>query len=283
MFSWLIGNIIPRSPFPASVNLIISCREVLVISKIYVRIVLLTIACCLPFCSTALSNPKKDRFYFEKRGEVVWEVPTDDQIVALTFDDGPDPENTELILDLLKQYNAKATFFLVGSKVERNPELVRREVAEGHELANHTYSHIYFDKGTSITKIKKDITRAEEVIFSVTGQKSHLFRPPGGIYNEKLVQMAKQLGYIVVLWSWHQDSRDWDTPGVHKIVNSVLNHTQKGDIVLFHEYVEGQTQTIEALKQILPELKQRGYRFVTVSELLTYRKTKTMDNKESNR
>jgi polysaccharide deacetylase family sporulation protein PdaB len=226
-----------------------------------------------------MSKPKKDRFYYEKRGEVVWEVPTEDKLIALTFDDGPDPENTSPILDLLKQYDAKATFFLVGNKVERNPELVKREVKEGHELANHTYSHIYLHGRTSISKMKQDIKHAEEVIFSVTGQKSHLFRPPGGMYNEALVQMARQEGYTVILWTWHQDSRDWATPGVNKIVNSVLKHTQKGDIVLFHEYVEGKTQTIDALKQILPELKERGYRFVTVSELLTHRKTKTIDKK----
>jgi polysaccharide deacetylase family sporulation protein PdaB len=221
-----------------------------------------------------MSAPKKGRFYYEKRGEVLWEVPTEDKVIALTFDDGPDAVNTAPILDLLKKYEAKATFFLVGNKVERNPELVKKELAQGHELANHTYSHSYLGNKTTAEKMKKDILQAEKVIFSVTGQKCRFFRPPGGFINERLVNTAVQEGYTVVMWSWHQDSRDWSTPGVNKIVDSVLTHTQKGDIVLFHEYVEGKTQTIAALEKILPELKKRGYRFVTISELLTYRKTK---------
>jgi polysaccharide deacetylase family sporulation protein PdaB len=212
--------------------------------------------------------------YYEKRGEVVWEVPTEDKVIALTFDDGPDALNTAPILDLLEKYDAKATFFLVGNKVERNPELVKRELAQGHELANHTYSHSYLGNKTTADNMKKDILRAEKVIFSITGQKCRFFRPPGGYLNERLVNTAVEQGYIVVMWSWHQDSRDWSTPGVKKIVDSVLNRVQNGDIVLFHEYVEGKTQTIAALEQILPELKKRGYHCVTISELLTYRKTK---------
>jgi polysaccharide deacetylase family sporulation protein PdaB len=228
--------------------------------------------------SVALSTPKKNRLYYEKRGEVLWEVPTESKVIALTFDDGPDPENTSPILDVLKKYEAKATFFLVGNKVERNPQLVKRELAEGHELANHTYNHAYLGN-TSAVKMRQDIQHAEKVIFSVTGQKCHYFRPPGGHINESLVNMVVEDGYTVVLWSWHQDSRDWDRPGVDKIVNSVLNHTQNGDIVLFHEYVDGKTQTIAALEKILPILKERGYRFVTVSELLTYRKKINVDKK----
>ncbi|OXM85830.1 polysaccharide deacetylase family protein [Paenibacillus rigui] len=221
----------------------------------------------LPTSSAAA--PKKDRNYYESRGEVVWEVPTEEKIIALTFDDGPHPEHTALILDLLKQYDAKATFFVVGNKVERFPELLKREVAEGHELANHTYSHAYLSRKMNI---KKEIDQTEELVYSITGQKCHLFRPPGGIFNERLISVAKEEGYKVVMWSWHQDTKDWRTPGVGKITDRVLNHTKNGDIVLFHDYIEGPTQTVEALKRILPELKKRGYRFVTISELLTYSK-----------
>jgi polysaccharide deacetylase family sporulation protein PdaB len=252
-----------------------------VIRNLFIKILLVTAVFSLQINSIALAAPKKDRDYYENRGEVVWEVPTEDKVIALTFDDGPDPENTSPILDLLEQYGAKATFFLVGNKVERNPELVKRELAQGHELANHTYSHSYLGKKTSAEKIRKDILQAEKVIFSVSGQKCKLFRPPGGYINETLVNTARQEGYTVVMWSWHQDTRDWSRPGVNKIVHSVLNHTQNGYIVLFHEYIDGKTQTIAALEQILPELQKRGYRFVTISELLTYRKTKEMNNKDN--
>jgi polysaccharide deacetylase family sporulation protein PdaB len=218
----------------------------------------------------------KNRFYFEKRGDIVWEVPLEEKIIALTFDDGPDPSDTPAILDLLKQFDAKATFFVVGKKVEMYPELAKREIMEGHEIANHTYSHSYFNERMPEEKIQNEILKAEQIILKTTGQKPNLFRPPGGYYSENVVLAAKKSGYLVVMWSWHQDSKDWNTPGVNKIVKSVLKKTQNGDIILLHDYVEGKTQTIDALKQILPKLKERGFRFVTVSELLTHRKSTTV-------
>jgi peptidoglycan-N-acetylglucosamine deacetylase len=213
---------------------------------------------------------------------VVWEVPTAEKVIALTFDDGPDPENTPRILELLKQYDAKATFFLTGKKVEKYPEIVKREQNEGHELANHTYSHTFFNNRVSLSKLKQEVLKTDEAIFKVTGQKCHLFRPPGGYYNEKLVNLAKEEGYTVVMWSWHQDTKDWNSPGVNRIVKNVLGDTRNGDIVLFHDYSDGQTQTADALKIILPKLKERGYRFVTVSELLTYSKLKPREVNEEN-
>jgi len=234
---------------------------------------ILLILCCLSFTLSGelwAAAPKKGRFYYEKRGEVVWEVPTDEKVIALTFDDGPDPEDTPQILELLKQYEAKATFFIVGKKAEAYPELVTREGAEGHELANHTYHHMYFNRSFSEQKITDEISRAEQIIHKLSGQKPRLFRPPGGFYNESLVRSAKKAGYMVVMWSWHINTRDWDRPGVGKIADTVLNNAKNGDIVLLHDWVEGKSQTVEALKQILPELKNRGYRFVTISELLTY-------------
>ncbi|CAN7503875.1 polysaccharide deacetylase family protein [Paenibacillus sp. LjRoot153] len=225
--------------------------------------------CFLLFQSVGYAAPHKDRSYYETRGEVVWEISTDEKVIALTFDDGPHPRYTPQILDLLKQYHAKSTFFVVGNKIKLFPDVLKREVNEGHEIANHTYSHAFLSKRTNM---KNEINKAEETIFSVAGIRCHLFRPPGGFYNERLVSIVKQEGYQMIMWSWHLDTKDWSTPGVSKIVDKVLNNSSSGDIVLFHDYVEGHTQTIEALKKILPELEKRGYRFVTVSELLTYRK-----------
>lgn len=237
-----------------------------------IKTCLLTICLLWGTDAEVLAAPKKDRPYYENRGEIVWEVPTEEKLIALTFDDGPDPADTPQILDLLKQYDVKATFFLIGTKAERYPELVQREAAEGHELANHTYRHTYFNKKIPERRIRDELTKAQDAIHRISGQKPHLFRPPGGYYNETLVQTAKKEGFTVIMWSWHMDTLDWDTPGVNKITSKVLNNARNGDIVLFHDYVEGKTETIEALKKILPELKQRGYRFVTVSELLSYRK-----------
>ncbi|MEW9700601.1 polysaccharide deacetylase family protein [Paenibacillus sp. SI8] len=223
----------------------------------------------LLFQSTASASPKKNRAYYEDRGEVVWEINTDEKVIALTFDDGPHPTYTPQILDLLKQYQAQATFFVVGNKVKLYPDLLKRELEEGHELANHTYSHAYLGGNTNM---KKEINKAEEIIHATTGYRCQLFRPPGGVFNDNLVSVVKKEGYKMVLWSWQLDTKDWSTPGVKRIVDRVLLHSSNGNIVLFHDYVEGPTQTIDALKIILPELTKRGYRFVTVSELLNYRK-----------
>ena len=229
-------------------------------------------------CTTALSEPvtvNKDRKYYEQRNEITWEVPTSEKVIALTFDDGPDPADTPAILDLLREYNARATFFVIGKRVKQFPELVLQEVMEGHEIANHTYSHPSYHRRVSMDKIVSEMEQAEEIIVQVTGQKPRLFRPPGGYYSEQIVRAAKKYKYQVILWSWHQDTEDWNTPGVHKIVENVLRNARNGDIILFHDYVKGATQTVDALGIILPELSRRGFRFVTVSELLTYKQQTT--------
>ncbi|GIP39276.1 polysaccharide deacetylase family sporulation protein PdaB [Paenibacillus sp. J31TS4] len=227
-----------------------------------------------PASQQAGAERDRGRDYYEARGEIVWEVPTEEKVIALTFDDGPDPTETPIILDLLKEYNAHATFFVVGNRVDKFPELVKRELAEGHELANHTYHHSYFRKQASVSRFRDEVRRTQESIQSVTGQRPHLFRPPGGYYSETLVQAAREAGYLTVLWSWHQDTKDWQSPGVDKIVGKVLSNARNGDIVLFHDHVERHPQTAAALKEILPELQKRGFRFVTVSELLQYRKSR---------
>lgn len=234
-------------------------------------IVLVLLFCCLTILVTV--NPKmtmadsKGRQYFEARGEVVWEVPTDKKVMALTFDDGPNPNYTPQILDVLKQFHAKATFFVLGARVEKYPELARREAMEGHELANHSFSHVKLSRLTA-EKLQQEIEKAQQIIFDTTGQTPHLFRPPRGYYNEMIVNTAKQSGYTVIMWSWHQDTRDWSRPGVEKIVSRVVTNARNGDIVLFHDHGGDRRQTIEALKIILPELEDRGYQFVTISELI---------------
>lgn len=243
------------------------------------KAIVITVCLTATVLGRAYSEPaKKGRDYYEPRGEIVWEVPTDEKVIALTFDDGPDPTDTPAILELLRQYDAKATFFVVGERVDKYPAIVRQEALEGHEIANHTYHHKYMNRRKhSSASLEEEMLKTEQSIVRATGQKPRLFRPPGGYYNEQLVSASKKSGYKVVLWSWHQDTEDWSTPGVGKIVGKVLKNARNGDIVLFHDYVEGKTETIAALKQILPELKERGYRFVTVSELLTRRKAAAVE------
>ncbi|MEF2964609.1 polysaccharide deacetylase family protein [Paenibacillus sp. M1] len=212
----------------------------------------------------------KDRGYYEERGDIVWEVPMEEKYIALTFDDGPDNQQTVKILELLKQYQAKATFFLIGDRVERYPDVVRQELAEGHEIANHSFHHPSF-QGLPSSAMEKELTATQEAIYKATGQRPALFRPPGGFYNDRIISVSKQHHLQMILWSWHQDTKDWRSPGVRRISDKVLNNARNGDIVLMHDFVHNSTQTYEALKIILPELKKRGYSFVTVSELLSHK------------
>ncbi|WP_336775956.1 polysaccharide deacetylase family protein [Paenibacillus sp. MMO-58] len=221
-------------------------------------------------CGFSAPVATKDRAYYEKRGEIIWEVPGENKRIALTFDDGPYPKTTEPILDLLKEYHAKATFFVVGNRVESFPETIKREIAEGHEVANHTFNH-YFLQKKNYTTVQNEIMKTEQALEKVTGKKPLLFRPPGGFYNDQMLAIAKKNGYTTVLWSWHQDTNDWRSPGVQKIVNKVLNNARNGDIILLHDYVPRSVQTVEALKIILPELQRRGYEMVTVSDLINNR------------
>ncbi|MHA7963905.1 polysaccharide deacetylase family protein [Paenibacillus sp. CAU 1782] len=229
------------------------------------------ICCCLAMAlTTAFQDaPKRhDRQYYELRGEAVWEVPTDEKLIALTFDDGPNARSTPQILDLLHQYDAKATFFVVGNRIDKYSDIVMREAAEGHEVANHTYNHVFFNGNVPTSVIQKEIAQAKQKIMDTTGTASPWFRPPGGLINDRVIQAANENGYTVLLWSWHQDTKDWRSPGVDSIVRRVLNNAKGGDIVLMHDNVKGSSQTYQALKKIVPELQSRGFRFVTVSELV---------------
>lgn len=199
--------------------------------------------------------------------EVVWNVDTDQKLISLTFDDGPNPVYTPQILDLLNQYGAKGTFFVIGKRVQMYPAIAIREVNEGHEIANHTFDHHYL-KNYPSERLVEEIRQTQEVIFDITEQMPHVFRPPGGFYNDALLHSVKEDKLTVVMWSWYQDTQDWKKPGVDKIVRQVLDNVHNGDIVLFHDLQGDCTQTVEALKRILPELTQRGYRFVTVSDLI---------------
>jgi len=219
---------------------------------------------------------RKSREYYEEREEVVWEVPMKEKLVALTFDDGPNPLTTPKILDLLAENDAKSTFFVIGKRMDQFPDVVKREALEGHEVANHTYSHLYLNHRISERRLADELSRTEKQILNLTGKHSLWFRPPGGFFTDSVIKIARDHGYKMVLWSWHQDTKDWSSPGTRKIIDKVLKNVRNGDIVLFHDHVQGSMQTVEALETILPELKKRGYRMVTVSELMKHKKSSSL-------
>ncbi|WP_232697298.1 polysaccharide deacetylase family protein [Brevibacillus daliensis] len=220
--------------------------------------------------TSEVGSQSRDRDYYEKKGEVVWELPTEKKVIALTFDDGPDRKITPQILSLLKKHNAHATFFTVGNRIKKNPEIIKQMALQHHEISNHTFSHPDL-RHLSTDQIRKQIQETQNIIQDITGTKPTLFRPPGGYYSQKVIATAKEMGYLVVMWSWHQDTRDWSDPGVSKIVNKVIKNARNGDIVLFHDFGGRREQTVHALEKILPELEKKGYHFVTVSELIAIR------------
>lgn len=218
------------------------------------------------------TSAERGRKYYEDEGYIIWEIQTEEKVVALTFDDGPHPQYTAQVLDLLAKYEASGTFFLVGQHAEKNAELVRRMQEEGHEIANHTYTHPFTK---SVPKIMQEIDQTNDVLYSIIGDSPKLFRPVEGYYTDKLVEEVASAGYKIVMWSWHQDTEDWKNPGVANIVQKVLNGVKAGNVVLFHDGGGNREQTVQALAQILPQLQQQGYRFITISDMLALQEGRT--------
>jgi len=187
-----------------------------------------------------------------------------DRLIALSYDDGPSPANTPLVLDLLSGHDAKATFFVVGDEVAGNEPLLARISAEGHEVGNHSFSHmnplVLDDVG-----LREEIERCNDAI-SAAGQRAKLFRPPYGKRASDAARISEGLGMLTVLWSL--DSGDSRSFAVDKVVSEVTQRARPGDIVLMHDGGEHRLSTIEATGLILEALTGRGYRFVTVSQML---------------
>lgn len=189
---------------------------------------------------------------------------TSKKVIALTFDDGPWPESTTQILDILKKNNIKGTFFVVGQMLKEYPDLGKKIVAEGHVIGNHTWHHWYHYFNPQAAAFEIDST--SDLIYKLTGAKTTLFRPPGGMLHNGLVAYAKNQKYTVVMWS--ADSIDYSRPAVSKLVHNVMRDSKPGGIVLMHDGGGNRAKTIEALPQIISNFRKQGYRFVTVPELL---------------
>ena len=184
--------------------------------------------------------------------------------IALTFDDGPHPSQTERILDILDRYGVKATFFMIGINVENYPDAAKEVVRRGHEIGNHTYHHSHL-KNLGESQTSNEIEQCKNVLERVCGCCPHLFRPPEGYLSSGVLQCAEQGEYDLILWS--VDTRDWECRNAQTISQTVLSKIQAGDIVLMHDYVY-KSKTPEALEIILPKLLALGYEPVTVGELL---------------
>lgn len=203
-------------------------------------------------------------------GETVYFVPTTNRMVALTFDDGPNGAATERILDILKQFRAPATFFLLGTNVVRHPEIIRRMAREGHLIGNHSFQHLRFDQITA-SEMLEDIVRGEEVITGVTGVKPTWFRPPFGINGTGLDEICRARGVTIAGWSGN--AGDWNPHSAVEIAEHMLTQTTPGDILLLHDGWEtrpaaDRNSTVDAVYLILERLTREGFVFVTLAELV---------------
>lgn len=179
--------------------------------------------------------------------------------IALTFDDGPHPKVTPQILKILKKYDAKATFFVVGNEVKKNPKVLKAVADAGHEIGNHTYNHAKLTT-LSVKKVKLQIDSTDAAIKAVIGQNATVFRPPYGAYNKTV---TNQLKVPSVLWTI--DTLDWKHHNPKKTLAAVQKNAKNGSIVLMHDIHQ---TTADALEPILAALQKQGYEFVTVSEIL---------------
>jgi len=192
-------------------------------------------------------------------------IKTSEKIVAITFDDGPHGTNTPRLLDMLKKRNIKATFYVVGNMIKNNygPEVMRRIVAEGHEVGNHTVTHATLSK-LSDSALRKELQDAHDMILDITGVAPRTMRPPGGaIRNDQKKLMLEEFGYPTIMWS--VDPEDWKRPGASAVTSRLVNGARPGAILLVHDL---HAPTVDAMPSTLDQLLAQGYRFVTITELI---------------
>jgi peptidoglycan/xylan/chitin deacetylase (PgdA/CDA1 family) len=190
-------------------------------------------------------------------------VHVDGPYIAMTFDDGPSAKLTPKLLDLLAARHIKATFFVLGENVAEHPDVVARAAREGHEIASHSWSHPNLAK-MSQQNVRSQLQRTDDAIKNATGERPTLFRPPYGSITEREKRwIHDEFGYDIILWD--VDPYDWRRPGPAVVRNRILKETRPGSIVLSHDIHPG---TIEAMGSTLDELQAKGFKFVTVSELI---------------
>jgi peptidoglycan/xylan/chitin deacetylase (PgdA/CDA1 family) len=203
-------------------------------------------------------------------GTTVTQVPVQQKVVALTFDDGPNPPFTDEIVDYLHRAHVPATFFVVGKAVQAHPDIVRREVRDGDAIGNHTWDHAHLVL-LSKAHVERELDDTEAAIMRVTGVHTTLFRPPFGARDFLVLRVARERGYKVIMWSVPLPS-DWTNPAPSVIAERVVKNVKDGSIIVLHDGNKGaygnRASTVAATALIVKALLARGYRFVTVPELI---------------
>lgn len=189
------------------------------------------------------------------------------KVLAMTFDDGPHPSLTPKLLDILKERNIKCTFFVIGKNAKAYPNIIRRMIAEGHEVANHTWTHCSLTS-RSDAQIRTELQQSEDALVAAANYRPHLIRPPYGAINTRIKQfMFSEFGYSTIMWS--VDPQDWRRPGVSVVTSRLVSGARPGAIMLAHDI---HPPTIQAMPSMFDQLLAKGYQFVTVSQLLNMEK-----------
>ncbi len=190
----------------------------------------------------------------------VWNIDTDKRELYLTFDDGPTPEITDWVLQTLKQYNAKATFFCIGNNIEKHPEIFQSIITEGHTIGNHTYNHLKGWKHKAKVYVR-DVLKTEKIIRNFTTDTSNnLFRPPYGKFKNKQSKKILELGYKIILWDVL--SYDWDKSVSEEICfKNVTSAAKEGSIVVFHDSIKASRNLKYVLPKVLEYYTEKGYVF----------------------
>lgn len=197
--------------------------------------------------------------------KIIHQVQTEHKMVAFTFDDGPDPLYTPQLLDIFRGVG-KATFFMVGKQIKEHLDVAHAVFEEGHEIGNHTYYHPFLTK-ISAEERSNELERAEQAIIQVIGRKPRTFRPPYFDFNDEVASISEAMEYPAI-GAMNMQAQDWAQPGVAHILEHTRGHIQNGSILLFHDGFGDRSQTVEAVRVLVPEAIRQGYRLVTVSELL---------------
>jgi peptidoglycan-N-acetylglucosamine deacetylase len=194
------------------------------------------------------------------------EIHTSRRVVAITFDDGPNPVYTPQILDIFSAAKGKATFFMIGDQMRNNPEVVKQVADQGHEIGNHTFNHPKLSQ-LSMEDCLDEIEQTDKLVEEMTGRKPVVFRPPYLDYNQDTVSILQQKGYPMI-GALNLEALDWEQPGVEYILEKSMDVVKNGSILIFHDGYGDRSQTIEAVQMLVSELISQDYQLVTVSELL---------------
>jgi peptidoglycan/xylan/chitin deacetylase (PgdA/CDA1 family) len=195
-----------------------------------------------------------------------FDISCSSKMVALTFDDGPDPQFTPRILDVLKQYQAHATFFVIGELANKSPDIIKRMVAEGNEVANHGYSH-RTSRTSTMVEYANEIQNTERAIQAISGARTRWFRPNNMSISPAMLMASEATHHTIVLWTI--DARDWAAGSSSEVAQAAVpRDIKRGSVILLHDGGGNRQMTVSAVRRILDELKARGFVSVTLSRLV---------------